>query len=88
SIVWRVLCLGAVLVSAVAAISVSLYKSSDLAARVSAAESCNAGLEGLQELLEFGQLAVRDVVTLYSQLITKIPFVEDNLAAVTDGHPR
>ncbi|MGH3849799.1 MAG: hypothetical protein ACRDR6_22255 [Pseudonocardiaceae bacterium] len=88
SIVWRVLCLGAVLVSLAAAISVNLYKSSDLTVRISAAESCNAGLEGLQELLEFGQLAVRDVITIYSQLVTKIPFVEDNLAAVTDGHPR
>ncbi|MGH3719627.1 MAG: Scr1 family TA system antitoxin-like transcriptional regulator [Pseudonocardiaceae bacterium] len=81
SIVWRVLCLGAVLVSLAAAISVNLYKSSDLTARIGAAESCNAGLEGLQELLEFGQLAVRDVLTIYSQLVTKIPFIEDDLAA-------
>ena len=81
SIVWRVLCCGAVLVSLVAAVSVNLYKSSDLAARISAAEACNTGLEGLQELLEFGQLPAKNVVTIYTQLVTKVPFIEDKVAS-------
>lgn len=81
SIVWRILCLGAMVVSIVAAISTSMHKSQDLAARLSAAEACNAELEGLQTLLEFGKLPVEDAVKLYQQYVTKIPFVEDYPAA-------
>jgi hypothetical protein len=76
SIVWRALCLVAMLVSLVAVISVQLNKSQDMATRLSAAEACNAELEGLQTLLEFGQLPVQDAAQLYQKYITKIPFVE------------
>lgn len=80
SIVWRTLCLAATLVSLVAAISVQLNKSQDVASQLSAAEACNTELEGLQTLLEFGQLPVRDAIELYQKYVTKIPFVEEELA--------
>ncbi|MBV8539569.1 MAG: hypothetical protein JO364_16035 [Pseudonocardiales bacterium] len=88
SIVWRVLCFAAVVLSVVAAIFANLCKSNDLTARIGAAEACGTDLEGLQELLEFGQLSVRDVVTIYRQLVTKIPFIEEDLAAGVDGQSR
>ena len=77
STVWRTLCIGALIVSLVAAISANLMKSQDLIARLSAAEACNAELEGLQTLLEFQQLPLKDAVSLYRQYIAKIPFVEE-----------
>lgn len=80
SIVWRALCLAATLVSLVAAISVHLNKSQDVASQLSAAEACNTELEGLQALLEFAQLPVRDAVELYQKYISKIPFVEEEPA--------
>lgn len=76
-IVWRALCLLAMLVSLVAAISVQLNKSQDAAAQLSAAEACNAELEGLQTLVQFAQLSVRDAAELYQQYVTRIPFVEE-----------
>lgn len=77
SFVWRILCLFAVLVSLVAAISVQLNKSQEMSAQLSAAEACNAELEGLQTLLEFAQLSVSDAAQLYQKYVAKIPFVEE-----------
>lgn len=88
SIVWRALCFATVVVSVVAAIFANLCKSNDLTVRIGAAEACGTDLEGLQELLEFGQLSVRDVITIYRQLVTKIPFIEEDLAAGVDGKAR
>lgn len=75
SIVWRALCLVAMLVSLVATISMQLSKSQDTAAQLSAAEACDNELEGLQTLLELAQLPVRDATDLYIKYIAKIPFV-------------
>ncbi|MCZ2403297.1 hypothetical protein IV498_08905 [Paenarthrobacter sp. Z7-10] len=77
SVVWRVLCLLALIFSLGAAISTNLSNSRDLANRVSAAETCNAELEALQTSLAFGQLPLPDAVRLYQQYIAKVPFVED-----------
>jgi hypothetical protein len=77
SLVWRLLCLGALVVSLVAAISTNLARSRDLERRVNAAEACNTELEGLATLLEFGRLPLDDAVKLYQQYVVKIPFVEE-----------
>lgn len=77
SLVWRALCLLAMLISLVAAISIQLSKSQEMAAQLSAAEACNAELEGLQALLQFAQLPVNDAAELYQKYVTKIPFVEE-----------
>ena len=63
----------------VAAISTNLNKSNDLTARISATEVCNADLEGLYALVKFGELPVKDAVTVCQQLVAKIPFAEEDL---------
>jgi hypothetical protein len=77
STVWRVLCLCAALVSMAAALATHLSSSRGIAAQVSAAESCNAELEGLQLSLTLGHMPVEDVIDLYRQYLAKIPFVGD-----------
>ncbi len=71
SIVWRTLCLVAMLVSLVATISAQLSKSQDTAAQLSAAEACDTELEGLQTLLELDQLPVQDAANLYIKYIAR-----------------
>lgn len=77
SIVWQVLCLAAMLTSVVAAVSTNLANSHSVAARVSAAETCNAQLEGLQTALNFGRLPLVDAIQLYQQYTTQVAFVDD-----------
>ncbi|MFF5790741.1 hypothetical protein ACFY5D_01700 [Paeniglutamicibacter sp. NPDC012692] len=77
STVWRVLCLAAMLLSVAAAVATNLSNSRDLNGRVTAAETCNAELEGLETLLEFGQLPVPEAVKLYQQYVAKVPFVDE-----------
>jgi hypothetical protein len=76
SLVWRVLCLLAMITSLVAAISTNLYKSNDVAGRLSRAETGNAQLEALEATVEFGQIPIGDALKLYQEYITAIPFVE------------
>jgi hypothetical protein len=75
--VWRPLCLAALLVSLVSAISSNLSKSQDLAARVTAAEVCSTELEAVLTSLQFGHLSVEDAAEQYHQCVSKIPFVEE-----------
>jgi cytochrome bd-type quinol oxidase subunit 2 len=77
SLVWRVLCLAALLVSVGAAVMTNVAKSQAADARLSTVEAVNAELEGLAGLLHFGHLSVDDGVKLYQQYTVRIPFVED-----------
>ena len=77
SIVWRVLCLAAVLLSLAAALSTNLANSHAVAAQVSAAEACNAELDGLDAALAFGHLSTDDAVALYRQYVAKVSFIDD-----------
>jgi len=77
SIIWRLLCLSATVASVVAAILTNLYKSNDVANRLSKAEACNAGLEGLETLVQFGQIPVDQAVKQYQQYVTGIPFIPE-----------
>lgn len=77
SIVWQVLCLAAMLMSVVAAVSTNLANSHSVAAKVSAAEACNAQLEGLQTALNFGRLPLEDAIQLYQQYASQVAFVDD-----------
>lgn len=76
SLVWRLLCILAMVVSVVAAISANLGKSKDAEARIIAAETSKAELEGLRTMLEFGQVSVPDAVGLYQQYVSKVAYVE------------
>ncbi|MGH3774064.1 MAG: hypothetical protein ACRDRW_22180 [Pseudonocardiaceae bacterium] len=86
SSVWRLLCFTAVVVSLAAAISTNLNKSNDLTARIGVAESCNADLEGLCTLVEFGELSVKDAAAAYRQLVAKVPFIGDASAADANAY--
>lgn len=76
SIVWRVLCLGAVLLSVASALATNLANSQSIADRVSAAETASAQLEGLRDALSFGQISTQDALKLYQQYIGQVAFVD------------
>jgi cytochrome bd-type quinol oxidase subunit 2 len=80
AVVWRLLCLAALLVSVGAAVMTNIAKSQDSDARLSTVEAVNAELEGLGSLLHYGHLSVEDAVKLYQQYTARIPFVEDTPA--------
>jgi hypothetical protein len=77
SIVWRVLCLFAVLLSVAAALSTNFANSHSIADRVSAAETANAQLEGLRDTLSFGHIDTGEALKLYQQYVAQIAFVDD-----------
>jgi MFS family permease len=77
SIVWRFLCLAAVIFSVAAALATNFANSRALGEKVSAAESANAQLEGLQLSLNFGNLAVADALKLYQQAVAPVAFVDE-----------
>ncbi|MGY2743384.1 hypothetical protein ACQCSU_16825 [Pseudarthrobacter sp. O4] len=77
SVVWRVLCLLAVLLSVAAALATNFANSHSLSDRVSAAETVNAQLEGLQDTLSFGHIAVDDALKLYQQYVAQVAFVDE-----------
>ncbi|MFE4228906.1 hypothetical protein ACFRJ8_13560 [Arthrobacter sp. NPDC056886] len=56
-----------------------------VATKVTAAETCNAQLEGLQTALNFGRLPLGDAVQLYQQYSTQVAFVDDVEAKTTSG---
>jgi MFS family permease len=85
SLVWRVLCLLALLVSVGAALLSNVAKPQEALTQLSAVEAARTELEGLSTLLEFGHLSVEDGVKLYQQYITKIPFVDDAAVAARPG---
>ncbi len=77
SVVWRTLCFAAMVLSIVAAITTNMLKSRDVAARLTKAEAANAALEGLEALVEFGQVQVKEAVNLYQQYVAEIPFIPE-----------
>jgi hypothetical protein len=79
SVVWRTLCLAALVLSIVAAVTTNLYRSRDVGARLGKAEAAGAALEGLEALVEFGRLPLEDAVGLYQRAVADIPFVPDPL---------
>lgn len=76
SVVWRFLCLAAVICSVAAALATNFANSHSLADKVSAAEAANAQLEGLQLSLSFGHIAIDDAVKLYQQYVAQVAFVD------------
>ncbi|MCB5274786.1 hypothetical protein BJG92_02323 [Arthrobacter sp. SO5] len=77
SVVWRVLCLGAMLLSVAAALATNFANSHSLADRVSAAETVNAQLEGLQDTLSFGHIDTDEALKLFQQYVAPVAFVDD-----------
>ncbi|MGA7205550.1 MAG: hypothetical protein WBX27_13070 [Specibacter sp.] len=78
SIVWRVLCMVAVLLSLAAALATNLANSHAISSQVSAAEACSAELDGLESALAFGHLPTDDAIDLYRQYVAKVSFIDDD----------
>lgn len=85
AMVWQVLCLAAMILSLVAALSTNLANSHSIATKVNSAESCNAQLEGLQAVLKFGRLPLEDALQLYQQYTVQVAFVDDLGARAATG---
>ena len=75
--VWQTLCMLAMVVSVIAAISANLSKSKNAEGRIVAAEASSAELEGLQALVEFQQVPFEEAVKLYQHYVATIPFVAE-----------
>jgi hypothetical protein len=76
SIVWRALCLGAVILSVGAGLATNFANSQALAEKVSAAETAIAQLEGLQLSLNFGHLALDEAAMLLKQYVSHVTFMD------------
>lgn len=83
--VWRLLCLAAVIASVTAAIAANLSRSTDLTARVAAAEAANTLLDGLSARLRFSRLAMSDAAQQYQEIVARVPWVSESDEAEGDG---
>jgi hypothetical protein len=77
SVVWQSLCLMSTILSVAVALTTHFATSKGKAEQISAAETCNAELEGLQTALAFGNMPLDEAVRLYQQYSVKAAFVED-----------
>lgn len=74
----RVLFATAAVFAFISTVSANLYKSRDIASRLSKSKACDAKLEGLETLIELDQVEIPKVVAQYLQYIQDIPFVMDD----------
>ncbi|GAB3307780.1 hypothetical protein GCM10027451_16120 [Geodermatophilus aquaeductus] len=86
--VWQGLCFAALVVSMTAAVSAHLEKTSDLRARVGAAEAAGVMLAGLQARLEYGGLAIQEAAQEYRDILAGIPFVPEAQGGTTSASGR
>lgn len=75
SLVWRALCLAALLISVGIAILNRLNGSPDTAMRLATARLCLARLEGLETAVEVGTVNVSDGLKQYQQYVNDVPFI-------------
>jgi len=75
SLTWRILFAIAALFSLMSTIAANLYKTHDIASRLSKAQVCAAKLEGLETSLELDQITLKDAATQYAQYIAEVPFI-------------
>jgi hypothetical protein len=73
--VWQLLCLVATVLSILAVVANGKLKVQDLATKIASARGCNSKLEGLEFMLESGQIDVEQATLLYTQYLTEIPHV-------------
>lgn len=70
--IWQVLCFAATVLSVAAVIANGMLKSSDYASKIANANRCDAKLEGIEIMLEFGQLDVSEATKQFSQCLPEI----------------
>jgi hypothetical protein len=73
--VWQALCLAATVLSALVVIANGLLKSHDLTTKIASARGCNSKLEGLQLMVETGQMDVQRATSLYTQYLTEVSHI-------------
>jgi hypothetical protein len=86
SYVWKSLCLTALIVNVVAAISAQLGKSKDPTQRIATAEACNAALEELGTDVEFDNNSVKLAAAEYGKIASKMLFVAAYSAGDADAY--
>jgi hypothetical protein len=74
----RILFASAALFSLLSTIAANLYKSREIASRLSRAQASDAKLEGLETLLELKQIELPHAANLYTQYIYEIPFITED----------
>ena len=70
---WQVLCLCASLLSIASVVANGMMKSHDLGSQIASASACDAKLEGLETLLELGQIDLKQAATDYAKYLAEIP---------------
>lgn len=78
AVTWRFLFAIAAVFSLLSTIAANLYKSRDIASRLSKAHACDANLEGLETLIELEQIDLPKAAIQYTQYIAEIPFITDD----------
>ena len=75
SLVWRALCLAALLISVGIAILNRMNQSPDASMRLAQARLCQARLEGLETAVEVGTTSIADGLKQYQQYVNDVPFI-------------
>jgi hypothetical protein len=75
SAVWGTLCLLAMVLSVVAAITNNMNRSHDVASRLAKAQSAALLLEKLAISIEYKQITETEATKLYQQYLSEIPFI-------------
>jgi len=73
--IWQILCLIATVLSVSAVIINGMLKSHDMTSKITSARICDAKLEGLETMLELGQISLEQATPLYTQYLADIPHV-------------
>jgi hypothetical protein len=71
--IWQVLCLIATALSVAAVVINGVLKSDDMSAKIISTRNCDAKLEGLETMLELGQVSVEQAAPVYTQYLNEIP---------------
>lgn len=79
--VWGTLCLLAMILSIVAAITNNLNRSRELASHLAKAQAASLLLEKLENSLEFKQIPVSQAAKLYEQYIVDLPYIQELITA-------
>lgn len=71
--VWQVICLAASILSVAAVVANGLLKSYDLTFKIASARTCDAKLEGIETMLELGQVDLKQATQHYTQCLAEMP---------------
>lgn len=73
---WQILCLLASVMSVTAVIANGFLKFSDLTGKISEARMNDAKLEGLETMIEFGQIDLAQATREYTECLTKMAHIQ------------